>query len=119
MSPLRRQSTIFLQAKLTEEFNSGSPWIDGVITSAFYNEPSNTLEGTPGPLEDLPALHTDNLLLSYDDDHFGPPTATSGDAERVDFAGFTMDASNMSYCDQPDDLYATFSLSLSLSAHDD
>jgi len=118
MSPLRRQSTIFLQAKLTEEFTPESPWTDGVISASFHNEPFSLLEGTAGPLDAPPMPTTDHLLLSYDDD-IGPPSATSGDAERVNFADFTMDASNMSYGDQPDDLYATFSLSLSLSTHDD
>ena len=115
MSPLRRQSTIFLQSKLTEELNSESPWIDGVVYSAFQEDPFRTLEGAAAPLEAPPALPTDHPLLSFDDDHFGPPSATSGDAERVGFADFTPDACNMVYSNQPDDLYATFSLSLSLS----
>ena len=37
--------------ELTEEFNSESPWIDGVI-SAFHDEPFHKLEGTAAPLED-------------------------------------------------------------------
>lgn len=119
MAPLRRQSTIFLHAKLTEELNSDAPWIDEVISSAFSDVPYGMLEGTAAPPEAPPVLTTDLTLLAYDDDNFGPPSATSGDAERVNFTDFTMDASNMSYGDQPDDLYATFSLSLSLSVHDD
>ena len=115
----RSESTIFLHAKLTEQYISEAPWIDAVISSAFHTDPFRTPEGAATPVDD-PSTHTTAYpLLPLDDGPFDPPSATSGDAERVNFADYAMDASNMSYCNQPDDLYATFSLSSSLSTHDD
>jgi len=32
------------------QHNSESPWIDGVISSAFHTEPFHTLKGTATPL---------------------------------------------------------------------
>ena len=54
--------------ELTEEYNSEAPWIDGVISSAFHDDPFRTLEGTTVPLEDT----TSHPLLFVDDDHIGP-----------------------------------------------
>ena len=110
MSPLRRQSTAVFQSKLTEELNSDSLWTGGTTASPLHDETFHLLEGAATPLEGSPALPTDHLLLSFDDDHFGPPSASPGDAERVDLVEFNMDAYTMSFGNQPDDLYATFSL---------
>ena len=112
MSPLCGQPTVFLQSKLTEELNSESLWIDGVISSAFHEETFSLFEGAATPLEGSPVPPTAHLLPLFDDDHLGPP---SGDAERVNFADFALYAGAMPFGDQPDDLYATFSLSPSLS----
>ena len=111
MSPLCRQSTVFLQSKLTEEPNSESLWIDRVVSSAFHEDIFSLPEGAATSLEGSPVPPTAHLLPLFDD-HLGPP---SGDAERVNFAGFTLYAWDMPFGNQPDDLYATFSLSTSLS----
>jgi hypothetical protein len=55
MSPLSRQSTIFLQSKLTEELNSELFWIDGAVPSAFHEETIRMFEGAATPLEGSPA----------------------------------------------------------------
>ena len=89
MSLLRRQSTIFLQAKLTEELNSEPFWTDEVISSAFHEETLRLFEGAAVSLEGSPAPPTEHLLPLFDDDHLGPLSATSEDAERV---GFALDA---------------------------
>ena len=115
MSPLRRQSTIFLQSRLTEEHNSGPFWVDGAITSAFRDDTFGLLESAAIPFEDSPALPTEYLLPSFDDDHLGPPSASSGDYERVDSVGFTLDACTMPFGNQSDDLYVAFFLSPSVS----
>jgi len=114
MSPLRRESTIFLLSRLTEELNSESFWIDRTIDSAFHEETFRLLEGAATPLEGLPTLPTNHLLPSFDDDHLGPPSASPPDAERVNFVDFTSDVCPMPFGFQPGDLYATFSLSPSL-----
>jgi hypothetical protein len=111
MPPLSRQSTIFLQSKLTEELNSELFWIDGGIPSAFHEETIRLFEGAATPLECSPAPSTEHLLPLFDDDHLGPPSTASGDAERVNFADFTLYPWPMSFGNQPDDLYAAFSLS--------
>jgi len=100
---------------LADELNSDSPWIDEIVHYSFHGDSFPVLEGVATTLDVPPVPPTDHPLLSIDDDHFGPPSATSGGAERVNSVGFTLDACNMSYSTQPDDLYATFSLSLSLS----
>ena len=114
MSPLRRQSTIFLQSELAEELNSGSSWLDGVVCSAFHEVTSPLLEDAATPFEGSPAPPTAYLLPSFDDDHLGPPAA-SEDVEHVGFGAFPLDACATPFGTQPDDLYATFSLSLLLS----
>jgi len=112
MSPLYRHSTIFLPSKSTEEPNSESFWFDGAISSALHEGTFCLPEGAAMPLEGPPVPPTVHLLPLSGDDHLGPP---SGDPERVNFAGFTPYAWAMPFGNQPDDLYATFSLSLSLS----
>ena len=114
MSPLRRQSTIFLQSKLTEELNSEPFWIDGAIRSASHDDTFRLLESAATPLEGSPSLPTEHLLPSFDDDDLSPP-ASSGDAERVDLAGSTLDPYSIPFGSQQDDLYATSSLFLSVS----
>jgi hypothetical protein len=115
MPPLSRQSTVFLQSKLTEELNSELFWIDGVIASAFHNETIRLFEDTVTPLEGSPAPAPEHLLPLFDDDHLGPPSTTPGDAGRVNFVNFPSDVWPVSFGNQPDDLYATFPLSPSLS----
>lgn len=115
MSPLRRQSTTFLQSSLTEELNSESFWTDGVVHSALYEDTLRLLEGAATPLEGSPALPTNHLLPSFDDDQLGPPSASSPNVERVNVVDFTSDVCPMPFGVRPDDLYATFSLSPSLS----
>ena len=112
MSPLLRQPTIFLQSKLTEELNSEPFWIDGLISSVFHEDSFRSLEGAATPLEGSPTLH---LLPSFEDDNLGPPSLSSGGAERVNFVGFNSDPCPMPFGIKPDDLYVTFSLSLLLS----
>ena len=113
MSPLRRQSTIFLQSKLTEELNSEHFWIDGTVVSALCNDAFQLFEGAVAPVEDSPST-TDHPLLSFDDDHLDPPSVSSGDDEYVGFMNFTPDPHPIPFGNQPDDLYATFSLFLSV-----
>jgi hypothetical protein len=114
MSPLSRQSTIFLQSKLTEELNSELFWIDGAIASAFY-EDIRLFEGVAMPLEGSPVPAPEHLLPLFDDDLLGPLSATPGDAGRVNFVDFTSNALPMPLGNQPGGLYATLSLSPSLS----
>jgi len=112
MSPVYRQSTVFVQPRLTEEPNSESFWVDGAISSALREYIFCLPEGAAIPLEGSPVPPTVHLLPLSGDDYLGPP---SGDAERVNFADFTLPVWAMPFVDQPDDLYATFSLSPSLS----
>lgn len=112
MSPLLRQSTIFLQSELTEELNSDPFWIDGAISSAFHEDTFRLLEGAATPLEGSPALSTANLLPSFENDNLGPPSASCGGSERVNFVEFTSDTCPIPFGIQPDDLYVTFSLCL-------
>lgn len=111
MSPLRRQSTIFLLPKSTEELNPGPFWTDGVVSSAFHEDPFGLFEDPPTLLEGPPTLPADRLLPAFDDDNLGPPSAIFADAERVNYAGFASIAYTMPFGSQSDDLYATFSLS--------
>jgi len=115
MSPLRRQSTIFLQSKFTKDLNPEPFWTDGTISSPFHEETPRLFEGATMPLEGSPVLPTKHLLPPSADDHFGPPSAAAGDVERVSFADFTLDTCVIPFGNQPVDLYATFSLSSSLS----
>ena len=115
MSPLRRQSTVFLQSISTKDLNSEAFWIDGVISSAFHEETLGFFGGVTASLDGSPAFPTDYPLPSFDDDHFGPPSAAAGDVERVSFADFTLNTYAIPFDNQPVDLYATFSLSPSLS----
>ena len=110
MPPLSRQTTIFLQSKLTEELNSELFWTDGVVSSAFREETLRLFEGSATPLEASPTLPISHLLSLSDDEYLGPHSVASDDAERVNFVGFTSDACTMPYVDQPDELYATFTL---------
>ena len=114
MSPLRWQSTIFLQSTFPEGPNSESLWIDGVIDSAFREDTPRLFERAATPVEAPPALPTD-YLLPFDDDHLGPPPPSFGDVERVDFSDFAPNAYNMPFGVQPDDLYAIFPSYPSLS----
>ena len=114
MSPLHRQSTIFLQSELTEELNSGPSWLNGDICSAFREVTSPLLEDVATSFEGSPAPSIAYLFPSFDDDHLGPPAA-SEDVERVGFVTFPPDACPIPFGNQPDDLYATLSLSPSLS----
>ena len=113
MSPLSRQSTLFLQSEPTEDFDSRPFWSDGVISSSFLEETFRLFEGADTPVEGSPAAPTGYLLPLFDGDHLGPPSASSEDSNRVNLMGFTSDASTISFTIRPDDLYATFSLSLS------
>ena len=113
MSPLRRQSTIFLPSKLTPEelaLNSEHFWIDGAITSALCEDAFRLFEGAATPVEGSPSATTDHLLPSFDDDHLDPPSAPSGDDECVGIVDFAPDSYPIPFGNQPDDLYATFSL---------
>jgi len=115
MSPLRRQSTVFLQSNLTKDPNSEAFWIDGVISSALHEETLGFFGGVTTSLDGSSPLPTDHPLPSFDDDHFGPPSAAAGDVERVSFADFTLNTYAIPFGNQPVDLYATFSLSSLLS----
>ena len=112
MSPLSKQFTDFLQPELAEELNSESPWLGGTISSTSHEDSFRSLEGAATPLEGSPIPPSVHLLPWFDDDYLGPP---SGDAERVNFADFTLDAWVMPFGTQSDNPYATFSLSPSLS----
>lgn len=112
MSPLSEQFADFLQPEFAEEFNSESPWLAGTISSASHEDTFRSFEGAATPLEGSPVPPTVHLLSWFDDDYLGP---SSGDAERVNFADFTLDTWVMPFGTQSDDPYATFSLSLSLS----
>jgi len=108
MSPLGTQSAAFPQSTLAEDLNSEFPWLDGTIRSIFHEDFFRLFEDAATPLEGSPVPPTTHPLPLSDDDHLGPP---SGDAERVDFADFALDAWAMPFGDQLDDPYATFSLS--------
>ena len=110
MSPLCRQSTLFFQSKLTEEPNSELFLTDSAISSVLHEEIPRLFEGAAMPLESSLTVSTGYLLPSFDDEHLGPPSAPSEDADRANFLNFTYDACTMPFTAQPDDPYATFSL---------
>jgi hypothetical protein len=110
MSPLSRQSTIFLQSKLTEEPNSDPFWIDSIVSSSLHGETFSWSEGITTTLDCPPASPTDHLLPSFEDDHLGPPPATSDVVEHVSLLDFTANGYNVPFNIQPEDLYAVFSL---------
>ena len=116
MSPLSRQSTIFLHAKLAEELNSESSWADGVVSSAFYDDAFHTFDSTPTTTDPSQDVLTHNPLLSFEDDHLDPLSTPSGGSDRADFTDPTPDAWAVPYSDTHNDLYATFSLFTSLSS---
>ena len=91
MSPLGRQSAIFLHAKLSEELSSESPWTDGLVPLAFHDDAFHTLDGTPTTLDTSQIVPTDRLLPSFEDDHLGVPSTSSGGPERVDFTDPALD----------------------------
>ena len=96
MSPLRRSSHILPQA---EEFNPESFWIEGSVGSAFSGETSRLFEGGATTFEGPPALPTNHLLLSFEDDH---PCR-----ERLDHA---VNVHNAPLDVRPEDLYVFFLL---------
>ena len=110
MSSLSRQPTIFLQSELTEDLISEPFWIDSVINSALHQDTSHLFEGVTATLDCSPAFPTDHLLPSFEDDHLGPPPATSDGAEPVRSMDFPVSGYNVPFSVQPGDLYAVFSL---------
>ena len=116
MSPLRRQSTIFLHAKLAEELNSESSWANGVVSSAFYDDAFHTFDVAPTTMDQSQDVPTHNPLLSFEDDHLDRLSTPSGGSERADSTDPAPDAWTVPYGDNQDDLYATFSLFTSLSS---
>ena len=117
MYPLTTQSTIFLQSTLTEEPNSDPFWFGGDVSPAFREETPRLFEGPATSLEGSPAVPTNQPLPLSDVDRLGLlPSTASEEHERVNFVDFTSDAYTMSFLNQSDDLYASFSdLSSSLS----
>ena len=109
MSLLRRRSAIFLYAKLSEELNSESPWADGAVPLAFHDDAFHALDGTPTTLDTSQIVPAEHLLPSFEDDHLGAPSTSSGGPERVDSVDPALDMWTMSYGVQYDDLYATLS----------
>ena len=111
MSPLSRQSTIFLPPSWTGETNSDPFWIDGVVSTAFYEESLRFFEGIATSLEGPVPLYTDHPLLSLDGDNLPPPPAFFGGIEGIDAISFAFAPSTMSSGAQPDELYVAFSSS--------
>ena len=116
MSPLCRQSTIFLHAKLAEELNSESSWTDGIVSSIFRDDAFHTFDVAPTTMDPSRDVPTDHPPLSFEDDHLDPLSTSSGGSERTDFTDPALDAWAVPYSDNHDDLYATFSLFMSLSS---
>ena len=118
MSPFSRQSTLFLQSRLTEEFHSESLWTDDSTSSAFREGTSHFFGGTSTTFDDPPAFSTINLLPSFEDDRLGPLSAPSEDLDHTNYVGAT-NGYNVPFSIQPEDLYVTSALSLySLTAAD-
>ena len=111
MSSLSRHPTSYPQSELTEELNSEPFWIDSFINSALHEDAPHLFEGITTTLDCPPTFPTDHLLPSFEDDHLGPPPATSGDAEPVNLMDFVVNGYNVPFSIQPEDLYAGFSLS--------
>ena len=106
MSP--RQSTISLHAKLSEELNSESPWTDEVIPHAFHDDAFHTFDSSSTTLGTFQIFPTDYPLPSFEDDHLGPPSTSSGGSERVDFTDPALNTWATPYGAQYNDLYAAF-----------
>ena len=111
MSPLSRQSTIFLPPGWTGEPNSDPFWIDRVASSTFHEETLRLFEGVTMPLGSSAPLSIDHPLPSLDDDNLSPPPALFGGAEGTDGMSFAFPPSTMPFGVQPDELYVTFSSS--------
>lgn len=107
MSPLSRQSTLFLQSRLTEEFHSEFLWADDSATSVFHGGTSQFFGGALTALDDPPALPTINLLSSFEDDRLGPSSVSPEDLERINDV---TNGHNVPFGIRPEDLYVTFSL---------
>ena len=105
MSPLCPQSNTFL---LSGELNSDPFWVDGATCSTLREETGYLFEGSPTTFDGSAVQSTHHLFPLFDDGHLGPPL-TSGGAERVDDADFTLFAPSASLDVQHDDLYARLS----------
>ena len=107
MPPLSRHPTISLQSELTVEFNSEPFWIDGFTSSALHKDALHMFEDVTTTFDCPPAFPAEHLLPSFEDDHLGPPPATS---EPVNSMDFTIDGYNVSFSIQPGDPCVLFSL---------
>ena len=82
MAPLRRESVIFLQSRLTEELTSDVFWTESTVASAFH-EDTLRLFGDIATILNYPlTFPTDCLLPSFEGDNLGQPCSRSGEESR-------------------------------------